>query len=86
MVVQHRHLPTSYAGADVRHTVVIPYRLMLVVGIGLPCLCRQPHHLLLRLLVRTYQRTTATCGNHLVAVERQDAEVAERAQRLSFVL
>ena len=45
--VSHRHLAAADARADVRHAVVVPDALVLVVGIGLPGLGSIEHDLVL---------------------------------------
>ena len=77
------HLPAAYAGADVRHAVVVADGLVLVVGIALARLRGVPHYLALGLGIGTYQRAAARGRDHLVAVERQHAVAPEGAQHLS---
>ena len=91
MCLQHGHLPAPYAGTDIAHSVVIANCRMLVVGICVPCLCGIPHNLVgIVLGCRSfspvaYQRSAAGSGNHLVAIEREDAKAARRSQNPAFV-
>ena len=55
---------------------------MLVIGIRLTGLRRVKHDLLLHRRIRTDQGTATRGGDHLVAVERQDAITAERTTNL----
>ena len=84
MLIEHGHLSTTDAGADVRHAVVVANGLMLIVRIGLAGLGGQPHDLLPSLLVGADECAAARGGDHLVAVEGEHAVAAEGAQHLSL--
>ena len=66
MSVSHRHLPTPDTRTNIRHPVIIPDPLMLVIRISLPSLRSVEHDLPLSLLIRTNQRTITTGRNHLI--------------------
>ena len=83
MLFEHFHLSASDARADVGHTVVVAYLLVLIVGICLTCLGSVEHDFLLALRVRADQRASPGSRNHLVAIEREDAEPSEGAADLS---
>ena len=81
--VRHRHLTPADTRTDVRHAVVVADALVLVVGIRLAGLGRVEHDLVLRRRIGADESTAARGRNHLVAVERQHAVPAERAQHPS---
>ena len=60
MSISHRHLTTPNTRTNIRHPVIIPDPLMLVIRISLPSLRSVEHDLPLSLPVRTNQRTTTT--------------------------
>jgi len=66
MSISHRHLTTPDTRTNIRHPIIIPDPLMLVIRISLPSLRSVEHDLLLSLPVRTNQRTTTTGRNHLI--------------------
>ena len=61
MLLNHRHLPTADTGAYIRHTIVIPNLLVLIVRIALAVL-RGIHHNLPPLILVTRNQSTATGG------------------------
>ena len=82
MRIHHSHLPATYPRADVRHPVIVTYRLMLVVRVRLARLRRIPHDAVFLLRRRTHQRASSRGRDHLVAVERKHAVAPEGAQHL----
>ena len=80
MLVGNGHLPTADSGAYVRHPVIVSDLLVLVIGIGFTGLRGVEHDLLLSLGIRTDQRAAARRGDHLIAIERQNAVFAERPE------
>ena len=86
MVIHHRHLATSNTSANVRHTVVITYFLMLVVWIALAILRSIHHNLPPRILIWSNQRTTTRCSNHLVTIKRKYTILTKRTQHLTIEL
>ena len=80
MLVGNGHLPTADSGAYVRHPVIVSDLLVLVIGIGFTGLRGVEHDLLLCLGIRTDQRAAARRGDHLIAIERQNAVFAERPE------
>ena len=86
MVCHHGHLSAADAGADVAHAVVEADLLVLVVGVALPVLGRVHHDFAPFLLVGGNQSAAAGGGDHLVAVEREHAGLAEGAQHLAVEL
>ena len=79
VVLHHRHLPTADTCADVGHPIIIADLLVLIVRIALAVL-RSVHHDPAPLIIRRSDERAATGGgDHLVAVERQHAELSEGA-------
>ena len=85
MIIHHGHLSTSDTSADIRHTVVIPDLLMLIVRITLTILRSIHHDLAPVVFVLSNQRTAPRRCNHLIAIERQYAILTKRTQRLSLI-
>lgn len=83
-LVEHRHLPATNRCADVAHAVVIADLRMLVVGRRIAGLGRQKPRLLHPIGAVRQQSAAPGGGDDLVAVEAQDADVAETAARLAM--
>ena len=83
MVAGDGHLSAADAGADIGHTVVVADGFVLVVGVGLASLGGVPHDALPLLGVGADEGAAAGGGDHLVAVEAEDAVAAEGAEDLS---
>lgn len=67
VVIDHGHLSAAYAGAYVRHAVVIAYVLMLIVGIELTGLGGIKQDFPSLGLSGAYEGAAARGGDHLVA-------------------
>ena len=85
MLIKDGHLTTSDTGTDVTHTIVVSHRLMMVIRISLTGLGGVPHHTVTGLHIRTDERTATRGGDHLVAIERQDAIATEGTHDASLV-
>ena len=84
MVVDYGHLSAADTGTDITHAVVIADSLVLVIGISLTGLGGIPHDFISGLFVGADQSTTATGGNHLVAIEREDTVLTKGTQHLAI--
>ena len=85
MLIKDNHLSTSDTCTDVTHTIVVTHRLMMIVRICLTGLGGVPHHTVTSLHIRTDERTATRGGDHLVAIERQDAKISERTHDTSLI-
>ena len=85
VVIYDCHLSTAYACADVAHAVVVANVLVLIVREGLAGLGGEEEDALGGFLIGADKGATATGGNHLVAVERHHAIVAEGANHLTTI-
>ena len=85
VVVHDRHLTTTDTSTDITHAIVVANLLMLIVGIALAILCGVHHNLAPSVFIRRDQGTSARGGNHLIAVETQNAEFAEGTQHLTLI-
>lgn len=61
MLIRHRHLAPTDAGSDVRHAVVIPNLLVLIVGIVLAVLSRVHHYFVPGVLIGCDERAVILC-------------------------
>ena len=81
--LRHRHLSASDTGADVRHAVIVADFGVLVVGVGIAGLSGVPHDVLFAICIVADKGAASRSRNHLIAIERQNAEAAEGAQHFS---
>ena len=85
MLIKDGHLSTSDTGTDVTHTIVVTHSLMMIVRVCLTGLGGVPHHTVTSLHIRTDERTATRGGDHLVAIERQDAKTSEGTNDTSLI-
>lgn len=71
MLIRHRHLAPTDAGSDVRHAVVIPNLLVLIVGIVLAVLSRVHHYFVPGVLIGCDERAVTVGRNHLVPLKER---------------
>ena len=83
MIVDYRHLPPAYSGANVTHTVVETYLLVLIVRIAFAILGCVHHYLTPPVLISCNESPASGCGNHLVSVKTQHTVLAERSKHLA---
>ena len=85
VVIYHRHLSTTNASTNVRHTIVVTYLLMLIVWVAFTILSCVHHYLSPMLLILCDKRTTTRSSNHLITIERQHTILTKGSKHLSFV-
>ena len=86
VIVNDSHLATTNTSANITHTVVISYLLVLIVRIALTVLCSIHHYLAPVVFVLSNQCTTARSSNHLITIKRQDTVFTKCTKHLSVEL
>lgn len=83
MRIENSHLAATDTCANIGHTIVVADGSMLVVRIGITRLCRIPHDLIGIFSIAANKSAAAGSRDHLVAVERQYAVLAESSENLA---
>src|SRR5574344_2785388 len=71
MVIRHSHLASANTRTYIRHPVIVPYLLVLIIRVCFTSLGSIEHYFLLSSSIGTNQRTAPRSSNHLVPIERK---------------
>ena len=83
MRIQNSHLAATDTRTNIRHTIIVTDSRMLIIRIRITSLRSIPHNLIGILRIAANESAATGSRNHLIAVERQHAVLAESSEHLT---